>query len=367
MIGNEQPPEPSPEHTKSTQQPVTETQRIGDVEKLIALEERTAGLGAFLHLLQRSNEIRETIENGDLHGLSSKDAFEKIWSMHTGDTSDEEALAYSEGGGYTVEEWRSKLKSTVDSMQYVREIEDLPPMLFTLPEPPKQEITDMFFEMTDGLIADPQIFKGMWTEASLSAAVLQAQLRWLHPKMDGNGRSAEDWMLWYQNELVLNAKHKAETPEAGSSMTSLSIKIKPVPVIRKDSIRCWYRNGLRSKYSKYYPGSPPFLSDGYVEEYKRERDLMELVTREQNAYRRNMYRYLAEELGYEGLPADFPNFIQENASKVTDIFHKMYEDINSLYHFDGVPQLGKELSKTGGYEYTRIEPEDAIKPKYLET
>ncbi len=336
------------------------------MEKLVALEEKTGGLGAFLHLLQRSNEIRETIENGNLHGLSSKDAFEKIWSMHTGDTSEEKALAYREGGGYTIEEWRSKLKSKVDSMQYVREIEGLPPMLFTLPEPPKQEIADMFFEMTDGLIADPQNFKGMWTQASLSAAVLQAQLRWLHPKRDGNGRSAEDWMLWYQDELVLNAKHKAETSEVGPSM--LSLNIKPVPVIREDSIRCWYKNGLRSKYGTGEESrvSPPFLSDGYTEEYKRERNLMEYVTLEQNAYRRNMYRYLAEELGYEGLPADFPNFIQENVSKVTNIFHKMYEDIDSLSHFDGVLQLGRALDETGEYKYTRIEPKEAIKPEYLE-
>lgn len=345
---------------------ISETpEAVTDISKLVELETRTPGLGGFVRLLEASNQVRRDIDLGIFDNLPSQQVYDQIWNRFAGDTVESQALAYSEGGGYpvgvlikSISEGQSRPPGSYGA---VRVIESLPPMFFEVPDSIKLQVAELFFDLADRMLNDPTSF----IEASIPALFLQTHLDVIHIKPDGNGRTGEDWMLWWQKKLVKNSREtsgqdgaKAFNPDdlfanMGASVSS----------INENTIRSWYHHGLRYRYDKMGT-PPPFLQDKYKGRYMDGRSLMfERIIR-MNAFRREVYAVLTRGLGYTGDPINFETYINNHPEQTIDVFRRIYTDYSSLSS-PNPTTLFTLLYETGPYKYQQLEPQDVVKPEYL--
>lgn len=352
--------EPIPGQTPAQEESEPKTHAL----ELIELEKKTQGLGSFIHLLETSNRVREDIETGKLDNLSSSQVFDRIWKTHVGDSLEEQALAYAEGGGYSVEDWLDALRKGVrppDAKGAVRVVKGLPPLLFEVPKALKPQVLAEFFKLADKLIEDP---KGT-LYAYIPAVELQSHLNFIHPKQDANGRTTEDWMLWWQRQLVRKSEEQArkEVPTSFLGITS-------IPRITQDTIRSWYHHGLRAMYAGNEEAllAPPFLREEFRDSYIQGRDLMFSRTLEMQDFRRDMYEFLSEKLGYQGEPKNFESFINEHVEEAVEVFKELYSSEKHLGQFTrrfAFYRLEERLVETGEYSYQVLQPKDVIKPEYF--
>lgn len=340
------------------------------VEQLLAMEKNQQGLGAFVHLLQSSNQIRNNLDKGRFDGQSSMEAFDNIWSIHTGSSDKEKALAFTEGGGYTLDEWRDALERQtrpLDAATSVRLIEGMKPMLFDLPEPAKSQVIKIFFDFADKILQDPQLIPQLYrSKAYIPAVILQAHLNFLHPKQDGNGRTSEDWSLWWQKELVRRAEVEAKSKKpASTGWLSLSVVR---PEVERDSIRSWYHHGLRYRYADNnfsdYTTVPPFLKEELEEVYLEGRKTMEKRIVEMNKFRREMYQFLIDKIEFKGNPKEFEEYIKQNSDKVVAVFQDLYSSSSNIDWNLFIEQV-ITLQQTGEYSYKSYPPAEVIKPELL--
>lgn len=336
------------------------------------VKEKDSLLKPFIHLLDSSNKIRSQLESEELDNLSSQQVFGKIWQTHTGVSIEEQATAFAEGDQYSVEDYIQSLRKTggkpAGSLDNVRLIEGQAPMLFDLPEPPKTEVAKLFFEMADQILSHPDRAGDF---AYIAGASLQTFLNFIHPKLDGNGRSSEDWMLWWQKQLVKKSKQAVGAVQP----TMDFLGIKPQPKIKADSVRSWYHHGLRARYGGQEDvlATPPFLKEEFSKMYSEGRELMFERTLEMNNFRRAMFGFLSDKLHYDGDPKNFGQYIKDNADKVNDIFNQIFEtaigDVQSLNSFSEfgfkMDNLWYMFTKTGQYAYRQLSKEEVIKPEYL--
>lgn len=341
------------------------------VDQLFDMEKKQSGAGAFVHLLQSSNEIRKDLDEGRFKGFGSMEAYTKIWSVHAGSSDQEKALAYTEGGGYTIDEWEDALKRQARPMGAsgsVREVEGMEPMLFDLPEPAKSQVVKIFFDFADKILQDPQLITSAYRSAAyVPGVILQAHLNFLHPKQDGNGRTTEDWMLWWQKELVRKSEERAKLQKPSTSGWLL-ITPEIHPEVDRASIRSWYHHGLRYRYAEDnisdYSKVPPFLKEELAETYLEGRKTMEERIAEMNKFRREMYKFLTFKLGFNSNPEGFEEYLKQNTDKVVDAYRDLYNSFANM-NWNVLTEQVVMLSQTGEYSYKPYSPEEVIKPEFF--
>lgn len=347
---------------------------------LSELGKQTEGLAPFLHLLESSNMVRKKIEDGALDGLTSREVYEVIWRNHTGQTPQEQAVAFAEGGGYTVSQWLEVLQAgatrPTDSASVVREVDNQQPMLFRVPDSLKEEVMTAFFKMADGFIGDPDKLPSTYIGGPYIPAVyLQTHLNFIHPFTDGNGRTAEDWMLWWQKQVQKKdiENRKIQSAKLGEDdFLSLGVYEEPSAEEQARTLRSWYHHGLRMRWGdkETVLQSPPFLNNEFQTDYSAGRHLMFDRTRLMNKFRRHMYAYLAGALEYQGKASDFETFIEENKTKAGEALKSLYISCNAteepLDNSGIKSELRDLLVKTGPYEYRYLTAGEVIKPEYLE-
>lgn len=332
----------------------------------------------FKRYLEVTNYIRTDFESSESELLaiqSSADAYDRIWELHVGDTQESMARAYSEGGGaytYSAEEWLDYFgKEEIPDVRYIREVEGLDPMLSILPEPPREELCEKFFGMVDRILQNPsEEIRGNNAYASyMTAARLQLFAGWLHPKLDANGRTSEDWALWYQYKLQQVEFDSQGDPSGSTFLSSLRTKRK---VLDSSALKSWHNHGLRFQYGSTDDFEdrekvPPFLSEDFSDIYIHDRIIMRQATEIKNDFKREMFKAVSKVYNYRGAPAGLARAISDDPNKLVDMLSS-YLDPNNFFsseyvedtHMGAITRFERLYWGLPDYKYQFIKPEDAI-------